>query len=84
MTDTIYLDMLVTFILQHEGPMDMILQQHYTHPYSQEAVKAYLDNVFSQRRICHRAPIHGPPDSPDLMPLDFHSKDTSKMSTHLI
>jgi len=47
MTDTIYLDMLVTFILQHEGPMDTILQQHYTHPYIQEAVKAYLDNVFS-------------------------------------
>lgn len=47
MTDTIYLDMLVTSILQHAGTMDMILQQHYTHPYIQEAVKAYLGNVFS-------------------------------------
>jgi len=44
MTDTIYLDMLITSILQHECPMDMILQQHYTHPYIHEA---YLDNVFS-------------------------------------
>jgi hypothetical protein len=47
MTDTIYLDMLVTSILQHEGPMDMTVQQHYIHPYILEAVKAYFDNVFS-------------------------------------
>ena len=47
MTDTIYMDMLVTSILQREGPMGMIFQLHYTHPYIHETVKAYWDTVFS-------------------------------------